>query len=630
MYKILIGFLFVFIFQNLQSQNIAKDTVRMQEVEIFASRLTNYSVGGNVQKMSKITIEKFENQNISELLSKQTSVILNSYGIGGVSSPTVRGGGSSHTAVIWNGMNLQSPLTGGVNLALMPTYMFENIDIQYGGSGTIYGSGSISGAIHLNNESLLTKKETFSSFVSYGSYNNKIVGFSSKIGNEKMANSIKIFSQIADNDFEFYNTSKINSPLQKQTNAESNQFSVSNDSEFKIAKNSNLKLSIWYQDYDKNLQTLMSDSDTSKANQKDKTTRILLNFKTSTRKTTTNLKSGFLYDNLFYVAPKYDVESKISSYSFVNEIENKWFISDSQMLNSGVNFTHEIGNSSGLAKIETRNRTSIFSNYKFKILKNKLVSVASFRTEMVDNKIIPAVYNFGSEYNLKVFVLKASFAKSYRLPTFNELYWKDGFAEGNLNLKPESGFSGNFSIEKQISKNDFSLKLNATTFYSEIDNWILWVQVIDSTIKWTPLNIKTGINKGFELSCETSLKQGNSEFFLRGNYSFIDSKSEENSANNQVLYVPKQKINVTLSYSFKNFSICYTHNYFSERYYDFSKFLEAYFIEDVMFSYEHKMKENSVSISLKIANFTNTKYQVMTNYAMPLRNYLITIKYKFN
>ena len=627
MYKILIVFVLILFFQNSQSQNIAKDTIRMHEVEIFASRLTNYLVGGNVQKMSKITIEKFENQNISELLSKQTSVIINSYGIGGVSSPTMRGGGSSHTAVIWNGLNLQSPLTGGVNLALMPTYMFDNVEIQYGGSGTIYGTGSISGAIHLNNESLLTKKETFSSFVSYGSFNNKIVGFSSKIGNEKMANSIKIFSQIADNDFEFYNTSKIYSPKLKQTNAESIQFSLNNDTEFKIAKNSNLKLSVWYQDYDKNIQSLMSDSDTSKANQKDKTSRILLNFKTSTHKTTTNIKSGFLYDNLLYVNPKFDVESNISSYSFVNEIENKWFISDKQMLNSGVNFTHEIGNSSGLAKIERRNRTSIFSNYKFILLKNKLVSVASFRTEMVDNKIIPTVYNFGSEYNLKVFVLKASFAKSYRLPTFNELYWKDGFAEGNLNLKPESGFSGNFSIEKQISKNDFNLKLNATTFYSEIDNWILWM---NNSGNWSPQNIKTGINKGFELSGETSLIQGNSEFFLRGNYSFIDSKSEENSANNQVLYVPKQKINTTVSYSFKNFSICYTHNYFSERYYDFSKFLDAYFIEDVMFAYEHKMKENSVSISLKIANFTNSKYQIMTNYAMPLRNYLITIKYKFN
>jgi vitamin B12 transporter len=627
MYKILIVFVFVCIFQNLQSQNIAKDTIRIEEVEIFASRLNNFSIGGNIQKINKITLEKFENQNISELLSKQTSVIINSYGIGGVSSPTMRGGGSSHTAVIWNGMNLQSPLTGIVNLALMPTYLFDNIDIQYGGSGTIYGSGNISGAIHLNNESLLNSKETFSSFVSYGSFNNKIVGFSSKIGNEKIANSIKIFSQIADNDFDFNNTSKINSPKMKQTNAESNQFGICNDTELKISKNSNLKLSVWYQNYDKNLQTLMSDSDTSKANQKDKNARILLNFKTSTRKTTTNLKSGLLYDDLFYVNPKYNVQSKISSYSYINEIENKLFISDKQMLNSSINFTHEIGNSNGLAKIETRNRLSVFSNYKLKLLKNKLVSVASFRAEMVDNKIIPLVYNLGSEYNLKFIILKASFAKNYRLPTFNELYWKDGFASGNMNLKPESGISGNFTIEKQISKNDFNFKLNATTFYSKINNWILWT---NNAGNYSPQNIKTGINKGFELLGETTLKQGNSSFYLSGNYSFIDSKAEENSKNNQVLYVPKQKINATISYSFKKISICLNHNYFSERFYDYSHFLEAYFIEDLIVGFEHKMKENTVSISLKIANFTNTKYQVMTNYAMPLRNYLITIKYKFN
>lgn len=617
---------------NLFAQDNLLDTIKVPEIEIVSNKIENFAVGGSIQKINPQTIENSATDNVSSLLSKNSSVIINSYGIGGVSSPIIRGGSSSQTAIMWNGMNLQSPLTGGVNLSVMPVFMFDNISVQYGGSATLFGSGNVNGAIHLNSSNTLNVKDNVSLMFSYGSFNNRIAGFSSKVGNEKIATQIKIFTQLADNDFKFLNTAKINDPYEYQTHAGLYQHGICNETMFKTSHNSFLKSSLWYQYYDKDIQTMMTVSDENSSNQKDEIFRYSLNWQYFGEKSAWNVTSGLINDHIHYVDSEIEIaESNIRSYSFVNEIENKLKLYRNHSLNTGLNYSYEIGKSDGLIDLVKRNRISLFSTYRLVEFKKKLNAALSFRSELVDDKFIPSVYSLGLDYDLNIFSIKGNVAKNYRLPTFNDLYWRaDNYASGNPDLKPESGISGNIGISKTIKQDKLEITFSEIAFYSHLYNWIVWLP--NSQGVWMPENKKEGINRGLETQFESKYNFKKSQLGLDCNYSYTKSQSLEvvdsQDVVNESLYVPNHKISGSLIFTKSNFSIRYTHNYFSQRFYDYIHILDAYQIADISFSYHTKFQKNELVCSFQISNLWNKDYQVIAWYAMPLRNFKISINYK--
>ncbi len=56
-----------------------------------------------------------------------------------------------HTAILWNGFNIQNAMLGQTDLSLLPAVFFDEVEIEYGGSSAVWGSGAVAGSIHLNN-----------------------------------------------------------------------------------------------------------------------------------------------------------------------------------------------------------------------------------------------------------------------------------------------------------------------------------------------------------------------------------------------------------------------------------------------------------------------------------------------
>ncbi|OFY68454.1 MAG: hypothetical protein A2265_04535 [Bacteroidetes bacterium RIFOXYA12_FULL_33_9] len=378
----------------------------------------------------------------------------------------------------------------------------------------------------------------------------------------------------------------------------------------------------------------MTNSDTGTSNQKDKVFRYSLNWQSRGEKTKWNITSGFINDNIHYVDSKIEIaESNIRSYSFINEVENKIQLLKNHLLNSGLNYTREIGQSDGLSSNVDRNRVSIFSTYQFHEFKNKLNVAFSFRSEYIDDKFIPTVYSIGTDYDFLFCKIKGNISKNYRLPTFNDLYWKAGkYTSGNPNLKPESGISGNVGLDKTIVNENFSLQISEIFFYSHLNDWIVWLPNTQGV--WMPENQKEGINKGFESELSSKLTIHQFKFGLNFNYSYTKSESIEYVDNEKIvkqsIYVPNHKLTLTVFYSFKKLELMYVHNYFGQRFYDNVHLLESYQIGEVNLGFNKKINKNDLKFSLKISNIWSVNYQVIAWYAMPLRNYQFSITYKFN
>ena len=105
----------------------------------------------------------------SRAARNESPIFIKSYGLGSLATTSFRGGSASHTAILWNGFNLGSPMNGQLDLSLVPVSLANNVSIQYGGAGALWGSGAVGGAILLNSEPEFDQGLTVDAGTAFGS-----------------------------------------------------------------------------------------------------------------------------------------------------------------------------------------------------------------------------------------------------------------------------------------------------------------------------------------------------------------------------------------------------------------------------------------------------------------------------
>jgi vitamin B12 transporter len=236
------------------------DTINLEEVEITANRLVNFTIGAKVQNINSADITPYNTSSLSELLSEISSISIKSYGATGLSSVSLRGMSSKHTAVLWNGFNLQSSMNGGTDMNTFPSFLIDQINIQHGGSGALYGSGAVGGVIHLNNFLNLDNKFEIAYNQDFGSFNNFFEGLKINYSNEKFASSTRIYHDYGKNDFEFINTQEFGSPTVKQENSETKKYGILQSNKIKINSSQSITTNIWAQDYYREIPAIITNS----------------------------------------------------------------------------------------------------------------------------------------------------------------------------------------------------------------------------------------------------------------------------------------------------------------------------------------------------------------------------------
>ena len=608
-------------------KNVSDSAIMLKTFNVNSTRLDNFAVGATIRTIDSIDMSVNRLNSLSDLLKSASNVTVNSYGVGGLSSVSLRGGGSSHTAVVWNGLNIQSPMNSGVNFAVFPVSLFDNIKIQSGGSGTLFGSGAVSGIVHISSENLIQQENNVSVALNKGSFNDNSAGISLKQGGKNIATSIKAYYQKADNDFTYENVAKFMSPIEKQSHAGMSQYSAVEENQIRFSEHAFLNASFLLSHFDKDMQTQMIQSENI-ANQKDNNLMGSLNWKYIQPKYSFSAKSGYIYNQTLYADKNYSaITTDNHSASFINEIESKIKLFKEHMLNIGVNYTIDKGYSDSYTGIIERNRISLFTSYKLKAFRERLSLAISGRSEYSDNVKPVFVYSLGSEYILtKVITIKGNFSKNYRTPGFNDLYWNQGtFAKGNPNLNPESGYTSELGLEETYSNRRFSITSSQTGFNTYINDWIVWLP--DASNVWTPTNKETGKTYGAEANIKASYHWKKASVLFNSQYTWTHSRIQSSDEYNDqpMIYVPEHSLMFSLTGMYKKFFVRYITNYYSERYYDYTHTLEAYQLVDLVFGYEKQFQTVKTSLTFKILNIWDTNYQAMAWYAMPRCHYMATL-----
>jgi iron complex outermembrane receptor protein len=637
--ELLLVVFMVFCFPKAYSQDTinSNKTLELPEFSI-SEKLDKMYAKINTQQIDSTVIENNATNNLATLLSENSAVTIRSYGVSGLSSVSMRGGNSNHTAVLWNGFNLQDPLNGGYNFSSSTVNLIDEINVQYGGGSSAYGSGAIGGTIHLNNKPMFNKKLNGSILYTNGSFGFNSINTKIGFGSKKLSTRLRLFRHTTKNDFKYINVAKIGKPTEVYTNAEMEQYGLLHEMYFKLKKNQLFSSQFWYQN---NFREIPPNSTASSENiedyQKDSWYRWALNWNKKGEKIHYEARTGFFYSQSNYYNSSLNLNAQHNSFKNVSEVLATAHLFKNQKITMGINNNYTLGISENFIDNPTLNTTSFYLAPSFTILK-KITLNTSVREEFYSNVLKPVTYSLNGKYNFyQSFYLTASFSKNYRTPTFNDLFWSGGYAKGNLNLEDEYGYSKDVGFEMKLIKKKTTIKSNVSFYHNLINNQIQWISEGQT---WSPKNVKLVETKGVEFVITSNYKlQKELQLIFNLSYTYTDAQIKEKASsesydvlNKQLIYIPFYQANSLLGIKYKRISfnthLQYVGYQFTRA--DNLEWIEAFVLTNIGAHYNFKIKNQTVKLLAKINNVFDKVYEIRQWYPMPGINYEIGIKIIIN
>ncbi len=576
--------------------------IQLNEVIVSDSQLKNFSKSQTVTILNDSILNKNQGS-LTSLLSTNSTIYFKENGAGMVSSASFRGTTAQQTAVIWNGININSQLNGQTDFNTINPTDFTNISIRPGGGSVIYGSGAIGGSIHLNSELKFNTPTSHLFRLNYGSFQTYGGNYQLEIGKEKWAVQASISANSSENDYEYigYNKKNENGEFANQ----SYNFSVGhklNDSNF-----------IKFYSYLFNGERHFSGTITVNSDDKyvDFNTRNMLEWILFKNKYTSKIKAAFLTEKYNYYENK---NSDIYTFGQVNSLFLRhdfiYTISESIKINTLLDFTQSDAKGSDLlTETRTIGTGSILWKHK---LSNKLDYELGIRQEVTDTYESPLLFSAGTSFALTEFyTVKANLSKNFRIPTFNDLYWR---GSGNTNLNPEHSLQGEIGNELNYKNS----KLVVTGFLIQLEDMIRWIPTSNGL--WLPENTQSVTNYGLEAQFETKKSIDKHLFSFSTGYGYTISKNNETEK--QLTYVPNHKANANLAYNYKSFTTYYQWVYTGEVFTSSDNFykLDDYDLSNIGIDYNFGKKKTYL-LGFQILNVTNEKYQNVISRPMPGRNF---------
>ena len=605
--------------------------IALREVAIIATPVRQASTASFNENISPAFISDYSSRPVSELLARSTALIINEYGPGGLATVSLRGAGSSQTAIIWNGLNLQSPMNGGINLSQIPVSFIDNIEVNHGGQGAQQGNSAIGGVLQLTSKAENPIGFAASITQSVGSYGNYFSGLKFRYGCRRWSLSTRLFHQTSRNDFTFINTARYGRPDMKQPNAALLQYGFLQTGLLQINQQQQLIVRVWAQHYDKQIPPIMTNLD-SRQRQVDRDLRLAAEWKGVSGKFQWIARSGYLYNKQRYSDPASALEADNRAASWQNNLEGLVHINPHHRIIFQTGTTLETGQSDNYNGLKKRNLTWLMAGYRLALTDNKAVFSLNVREELTDLKFTVPTFSVGTDVVLWPLVsLHTNFARSYRVPTLNDLYWN---IWGNPNLKPEQGFTFDAGLNLKKKSTHWLTDASLTLFSNHINDWIIW---LPKGSIWTPENLKRVWSRGVESQITTTYSHDDLALSLMAKYNYTraaqlatDRIAADESL--QLIYTPEHKASASFSVAFKGFDLRFDHSVTGQRFADAANTatVAGYSVSDLSAGKILNYRKWQVETRLRINNLTDRSYQTIAWYAMPGRNIQVSMMLSFN
>lgn len=644
-------------------------TVHLNDVQVVAQRRLK-DVGVEKTQLDTLVLHDNISLSMADILSKNSTVFVKSYGRATESLVEFRGTSPSHTQVTWNGMRINSPMLGTLDFSTIPAYFIDEANLYHGASSINLIGGGLGGAVEMKSKPIDQEGWGAQFTQGIGSFDTYDDFLRLTYANRRFSSSTRLVYSTADNDYRYTNYDKKTDvydadgnwlrsyhPEERNKSGYFDDLHLLQELFYDAGRGNRLGLSVWYTHSKRGLPFLSvdyKDDSDFKNEQRNNTLRGVLAWDKVGESLTLAVKAGASYADVGYeyYTTRQDVSTSITnsqSYSTTAFVQAHadYIVSPQFMLTGGIDtyYTHvkshdrspfHIGNNFD------KGRPEYHANLQARWRPHPLFSLAGVVREEVyrDDFVapIPALFADLILHQPSNLVLKASIARNYRYPSMDDLYFQPG---GNPDLHPEKGLTYDVGIETAIKRRTWTLQANATCFDSHISDWILWTP--NAKGFWEPSNVKKVHNYGIEATLNTSLLLAKDwKLSLLANFAWTPSKNIGENINDndasygkQLCYVPKVSANINARLQWRTWTLAYQWNHYSERYTTTSNEvnyitgrLKPYYMTDLSVEKTFRLHAMQCAVKGVVNNLYSTEYVTVLSRPMPRRNYEIyfTIK----
>lgn len=230
--------------------------------------------------------------------------------------------------------------------------------------------------------------------------------------------------------------------------------------------------------------------------------------------------------------------------------------------------------------------------------------------------------------------LRAFAKRSFRMPTFNDLYYAE---MGNSKLRPE-----------YVTQYDVGLAYK--TAYRPMGVFTQWSLTVDgyrnfvtdkivaypkgAQFRWTMLNLGRVHITGVDATMGITLQPAK-EFFVTGKvqYTYQEAIDVTHPADtyyrDQIPYIPWHSGSAIVQMQWRDWSLNYSFIYTGERYNQQENIIynhtQPWYTSDISLARRIRVKKYTLNAQLEINNLLSQDYDVILNYPMPKRNWRLTL-----
>ena len=254
---------------------------------------------------------------LADMLAHSTPVFIKSYGRGTMATVSLRGTGASHTRVTWNGMRMNSPLFGMMDLSYIPSYFIDGAALYNGASSVGVAGGGLGGAIALDTRPSDSDGFGMKYIQGVASYSTFDEYLRLSYGGGRMRSETSVLLTTSENDFTYRNYAKKDFvldgngnvtgwsyPLERNRNCSYRDFHILQELYYDAGRGGDFGLSAWYMDSSRGLPLLNTDyteSNTSFSRQTEKTFRGVLRWDKYAGRGRVSAKAGYHYSDMRYL-----------------------------------------------------------------------------------------------------------------------------------------------------------------------------------------------------------------------------------------------------------------------------------------------------------------------------------------
>jgi len=615
MARFLLLFFILLAFRQTVSAQL-DSTIALQEVTVSASRLRTNAIGGRTERIDSTALAQIPAANLADALQQNSTVYIKSYGLSSLATTAIRGGGASHTAIVWNGFPIRSPMLGLVDLALFPTAFTDAVQINYGSGGALWGSGAVGGTLQLSNQPYFGKHTQVRWSGTGGSFGQLQNTLSVKIGTPNFASTTRLLYQQADNDFSYEDA---NGLTQRQSNAALQQYALLQEAYWKITPQQQLSARIWWQQMQREIPPTTVQR-FSAAEQDDDIFRATLDWQYKADQLTVQARTGLFQEGIDYRDSIAGVDSPSESLANISEVEAEWRFSNQQKFNLGLHHNFTTATTNGYPEGPTQQQFAILGGYQLRSTEGRFLLRANVRQGLVDGEWIPFTPSVGFQQGLSQNVsVKGQVSRSFRLPTFNDLYWEPG---GNPDLRAEQGWNQELTAKWLSAPSLGNFQLSLTAFNRTIQNWILWRP---GDRFWSPLNIAKVWSRGLEQRFHLNGQSDPFSWLIAQGYDWVRSTQEEAATDaaigKQLIYTPEHQAFATLTFGFRQLQIRYHHQWVGQVFTrsDNSETMPDYQLGSCQISYDRQFQNWEGRLFFGVQNLWDREYRVIERQRMPGR-----------